>query len=345
MLSFKKRVLIVGIACLIPSYVMGGRCSGQLHNHTLNATCNGQNSQIQLSSVSYELLRKSTSLKNSIMDNADSLDDLRTKVSNILPQLDRYNKGSIQRDNQLAIGIRRINRQLSIQNQSRRERKRLLHKLSQLKHEKYKIQEENSQRLYQVYKQHKKETAYLEEQLKTTMKNKYRIKEELNSAKHHNKNLKSFIYNATNTFSRSLASSFENYTECIKKNDFLSHYTFAEIFQQRDTRSGGFSSSGISAISQLPGFSSSGVSSSSLESCSNQFRSLRKRFTLYEVALNLFVNSDIGKRRVVHNFFKVYKGRVASENEITRFIQSFNRFPKNDLFSLIQNIDELIQKF
>jgi len=344
MVTFKKKVLIVGVVCLIPSYVMGS-CSGQLHNNNLNATCNGQSAQLQLSSVSYELLKKNTNLKNIVLDGVDSIDDLRKKIFSILPQIERYNQGSVQRDNQLVLGIQEINRKLSAQNQSRAERKILLHKLSELKHEKYQIREENSRKLYKIYKQHKKETSYLVKQLKSSMEIRYKVKEELNYANRYNHRLKLFISNATNTFSSSLASSFENYTECIKKNDFLSHYTFSEIFQQRNINSGGFSSNGISAISQLPGFSSSGVSSSSLESCSNQFRSLRKRFTLYEVALNLFVNSDTGKRRVVHNFFNVYKGRQASENEVTRFIQEFNSFQKSDLFSLIQKIDALIRKF
>lgn len=338
MLDFKNKIVVVGLLCVIPTYVMG-RCNGQLHSNSLKVTCQGKNDQIQLSSVSYELLRKSNSLKNSILDNSDTLSDIRTKTSNILPQIDMYAKQAKQERKQVIAEIKRLNKLVYSQTISRNEKNRLLTKLAQLKDEKYQIQEQNSQKLYQLYKQHKKETSYLEAQLQRKTQSNYAVKQQLKNAHHNNENLQSFITSATNVFSSELASNFENYTECLQKNNILANSIVAEIAPQHNNSSGGFSSSGGgSGISQIPGFSSSGISSSSLESCSNQFRSLREHFTLYEVALNLLLSSEQNKRRVVKNFFQVYKGIKASERNVSHFIEAFNSFSKSDLFSLIQSI-------
>ena len=338
MLNVKNKIVIVGLLCVIPTYMMG-RCNGQLHSNSLKVTCKGKSEQIQLSSVSYELLRKSNALKNSILDNSDTLSDIRTKTSNILPQIDIYANQAKQERKQVIAEIKRLNKRVYSQSILRNEKNRLLTRLAQLKDEKYQIEEQNSQKLYQLYKQYREDTSYLESQLQRKTQSTYAIKRQLNYANHRNKDLQSFMTSATNVFSSDLASNFEDYTECLQKNNILSNSIVAEILPQGNKSSGGFSSSGGgSGISQIPGFSSSGISSSSLESCSNQFRSLREHFILYEVALNLLLNSDQNKRRVVKDFFQVYKGQKASERNVSHFIKAFNAFPKSDLFSLIQSI-------
>ncbi|CAA6798501.1 MAG: Unknown protein [uncultured Sulfurovum sp.] len=346
MLSLKQKFLVVGVTCVIPTYVIGG-CIGQLNNGQLNATCQGKTEQLQISSISYELLKKNSALRNSVLDNADSLEELRTNVSSILTQVTISTQRTLQELKSIEQSIRTNTRLLNNQNHSREERQRLRSSISRLKKEKFDISERNSQQLYQLYQTHKKETSSLESQLRSNIHSKYQVKQKLSIANNKNKHLESFIYSAADTFSGSLASSFTSYSECIKKSDFLSTYTFSEIHNNRNESSSNnsFSSTNISSISTLPGLSSSGISSSSLGSCANEFRSLRKRFTLYEVALNLFMSSDVRKRGVVADFFKVYKGITPSQNTITRFIQAFNRFPKNGLLGLIRNIDAEMQNY
>jgi hypothetical protein len=346
MLNLKNKIVVVGLLCVMPTYVMG-RCNAKLQGQNLIGTCNGQQTQVHLSSPIYELLKKNTSLRRSIGDNADSLDELRTNVSSILTQVTSNAQQSMQKLKELEQSIKTNTRLLYNQANSRQEKQRLRSAISRLKSEKYSISEQNSQQLYELYQSHKQETSYLESQLRSNMSTTYQVKKQLSTAKNRNKNLESFIYSATDTFSSSLASSFSNYSECIKKSDLLSTYTFAEIHDNRNesSSSNGFSSSNSSSISSLPGLSSSGISSSSLGSCANEFRSLRKRFTLYEVALNLFMSSDARKRGVVANFFKVYKGITPSQSTITRFIQAFNHFPKNGLLGLIRDIDAEMRNY
>lgn len=347
MLNLKTKIVIVGLICVMPTYMMG-RCNGQLHNKSLNVTCQGKSEQIQLSSVSYELIRKNNALKDSILNNSDTLSDIRTKTSNILPTINMYANQAKEERKRITSEIERLNNFLQSQTITRKQRQEFRSEISRLKSEKFAILERHTQELYQLYQNHKQETSYLESQLHSSMNDTYRTKRELSVANNRNKNLKSFIYNATDTFSNSLANSFSNYSECIKKNDLLSTFTFSEIYDNRNQSSSNnnfFSSSNSSSISTLPGLSSSGISSSSLGSCANQFQSLKKRFTLYEVALNLYVNPDERKRRIVVNFFKVYKGITPSQNSITRFIQAFNHFPKNGLLELIRNIDAEMQNY
>lgn len=346
MLNLKNKIVVVGLLCVMPTYIMG-KCNGQLKPNSLNVTCQGKSDQIQLSSVTYELLRKNNALKNIILDNSDTLTDIQTKTYNILPQINKYANQAKRRDKQISSEISRLNKLIySQQNIGRDEKNRMSTKIARLKDEKYQIQEENSRQLYQLYKQHKKKTSYLESQLRSAIQSKYKVKQQLNYVNHSNKDLQSFITSATNVFSQNLSSNFENYTECLQKNNILANSIVADISVQGNNQSGGFSSfGGGSGISQIPHFSSSGISSSSLESCSNQFRSLKEYFTLYEVALNLLISSNQNKKRVVKNFFQVYKGIKASEYDVSHFIKAFNSFPKSDLFSLIQSIKSQMHNY
>ena len=321
MLSFRKKILVIGVVCLIPSYVMGGSCYGQKNKNSVTVSCQGKQKQLGLTPITKEIFSLSSEMFDEILRGSDTLEEIKIKLA----LLDEA--GAILKQNNMLLkennrNIKSLRNQLHKQNISKTEQRELRRRLSVEKQNFARLKEKNSNQLY-------------------------KLEQRLNSTQNQNHNLSSFIESTANVFSSNLASSFSHYKKCASSNAVLSRFTIPAIQrerQQKDSFSSGGASLNYSQIFST--LSSSGISSYSLESCADEFESLKNRFTLYEVTLNLLVSSDSRRRAITQSFFKEYRGRDASGSDISSFLRAFETYPKNHgLGSLIQNVNAYMQSY
>jgi len=317
MFNFKNKIVAVGLLCVMPTYVMGGSCQGKIKGNQIIASCNGiQTKQLSLTSIHKEIFLLNSEIFDEVLRGSDSLDEINGKLSmlNDAGKIIKENNNLIKENN---INIKSLQAQLYQNNISKAEQRKLRQQLSYTKKRIKRIKEKNSNQLH-----------ILEGQL--------------NYLKNKSNNLIALLTSTANAFSHSLGANFSHYKKCVQSNNILAQYTIPSIQKERQKSS--FSSAGSFQYSQFfSDLSSSGISSYSLESCATEFKSLEDRFVLYEVALNLLISNDNRKREIVKNLFKE-KRKHFTESNITRFIQNFKSFPKNQgLGNLIHLIDNYIQ--
>jgi len=73
MLSFRKKILMVGVVCLIPSYVMGGSCYGQKNKNSVTVSCQGKQKQLGLTPITKEIFSLSSEMFDEVLRGSDTL--------------------------------------------------------------------------------------------------------------------------------------------------------------------------------------------------------------------------------------------------------------------------------
>jgi len=318
MLSFKKKVLIVGMACLIPSYVMG---SCQKRGSTISCQ-GGGSAQLRLTSKETEIYNTSMEIFDEVLNNSDNINQAMSGIQSLLSlgkQTYDIVKSSELKINSLTGQINSIQSQL---NRASSGRENLERNLSGLINQKFKAEQ------------------YLVREL-TSLKQRYRT--QVTQLQGSNNRLSSLIKNSSNIVSYSLATKFSDYTECLSHNEVLKNLIFRDkdINNQKKSNSSYFSSSSGNYISNYSNFistlSSFSVSRNSLYSCAEDFEDLNKQFRIYDVTLGLIVNH--ANRASISHLFNVYRNQEPSQSDIANFLRYFKTAPKYSLQELSNSIN------
>jgi len=347
MLGFKKKVLIVGIACLIPSYVMG-RCSGTINNQGARGECQGQPFHLSTTSIHYENQRLTNEVFDEVLNISDNINELHKNLGIARESL-RIAKISLRGIKGIKSELNQVNRQMRQMGNNSRERTRLERIASSLL-EKLNIAQENSAiELSRVHSQYAIEIASLRNRIAQTDSQNSQLKQNLRYKERQNNNLKKLIQDSANIVSYSISSKFQDYQTCIEHNNVLANLLLTPISRKNKDRgsflgmSSGNSNFGSNYSRIFSALSGMSVSRQSLEACAVDFQSLHDRFTLYEVGLSLFLNPN--NQSVVYYLFKNYGLPNPNYQEVQRFMNAFQAFPKSDLVNLINNIQEYMDSY
>ena len=314
MLSFRKKILMVGVVCLIPSYVMGG-----CQKRGDSISCQGQSSQpLNLTKIETEIYNSSMEIFDEVLNNSDNINQAMQGIRKLLSlgqESIRISKSIENKINGLNVNINNIENQLQ---GASRDRDALEGRLSTLINRKF------------------DQEQYLVKEL-TSLKERYRS--ELGQLRNTNDRLNSLIQNSSRIVSSSLSNKFGNYTTCLSHDVVLKNLILPTKIQGQSISYFSGSNSGsisnyshfISALSQFS------ISRNSLSSCAEDFKKFEKEFVLYEVTLGLVVNgANTGS---IRHLFTTYRGQEPSNSDIQSFRRYFNSLPKQHLKELGSQID------
>jgi hypothetical protein len=319
MFSFKKKILVAGIVCLIPSYIMG---SCQKRGNIISCQ-GGGSTQLRLTSKETEIYNTNMEIFDEVLNNSDNINQAVNGIRTLLSlgkEIYDIVKSSESKINGLKKQINSVQNQL---NRASSGREQLERKLSGLINQKF------------------NEQQYFVQEL-TSLKQRYRT--EVSQLRNSNSRLNSLIKNSSSMVSSSLANKFSDYTECLSHNEVLKNLVFREREIKDNSgksNSSYFSSSSGSYISNYSNFISTlsrfSISRNSLYSCAEDFKDLNRQFRLYDVTLGLIVNH--ANRASISHLFIVYRNQEPSSTDVTNFLRYFHSAPKYSLQELSDSIN------